>query len=343
MYAFMKNRHLLKGRLRQEAWDEHTSIPAFRQMCEQQNARLAKPDPALQVTPLQIPRLPFEKKTLTPRPQDTKEHQGKSPDPFPLSPSPDPRNPRNPRFAQIYTEWLTPPHSPSDKALLYCIGGGYISGTCSDHRNMVAKIARGSGVKVLQFNHRLAPEDPFPAALEDALSAYRWLLDQGYLPENLMIVGESAGGGLCLATLLAIRDLSLPLPKAAVALSPFTDLTLSGESWRTRAKECLSPPGMNAICAKAYAAACDPSHPWISPLFGDLSGLPPLYLSVGDWETLRDDCTRFAAKAHKAGVDVTLVVGEKMVHCYPLMAPFFPEATAALADVNAFIRKQLRA
>jgi acetyl esterase/lipase len=241
----------------------------------------------------------------------------------------------------MHAEWLIPAGANKDKVIFYTIGGGYISGTCSDHRTLVAKVAQASGIALLMFDHRLAPEDPYPAALEDSLKAYRWLLGQGTAPENIVIMGESAGGGLCLATLLAIRDRGLPLPAGAVALSPWTDLKLTGESYRTKQKVCISPPGMSRVCSKYYYGDHDPTHPWISPLYGDLHGLPPIFVNVGTYETMLDDSTRFAAKAQASGVDTTLVIGEKMVHCYPLMAPMFPEATQALDEVCAFIKKRL--
>ena len=238
-------------------------------------------------------------------------------------------------------EWLVPAGAGRDKVILYTIGGGYISGTCNDHRTLVAKVAQTSGIAVLMFDHRLAPEHPFPAALEDALTAYRWILEQGTTPENIVIMGESAGGGLCLATLLAVRDQGLPLPAGAVALSPWPDLKLTGDSYRTKANVCISPPGMSTVCSKYYVGDHDPTEPWISPLYGDLHGLPPLFINVGDYETMRDDSTRFAAKAKAAGVDTTLMVGKKMIHCYPLMAPMFPEATQALEEVCHFIKQRL--
>jgi acetyl esterase/lipase len=241
----------------------------------------------------------------------------------------------------MYAEWLLPAGAGKDKVILYTIGGGYISGTCSDHRTLVAKVAQGSGIALLMFDHRLAPENPYPAALEDSLKAYRWLLEQGTSPDNILIMGESAGGGLCLATLLAIRDQGLPLPAGAVALSPWTDLTLSGESYLTKRNVCISPPGMSRVCSKYYYGEHDPTDPWISPFYGDLHGLPPIFINVGTYETMLDDSTRFAAKAKAAGVDITLVLGENMVHCYPLMAPMFPEATQALDEICAFIRKRL--
>jgi acetyl esterase/lipase len=297
MYIMMKNRHLFQGRLKQEVWDENTSIPEFRAMCEKSNRRLAEKPQGLDVSPVDVAGLP--------------------------------------------AEWLTPVGVQSGGVILYMIGGGYISGSLNDHRSMVAKIVLGSQTRMLLFEHRLAPEHPYPAALEDAVCAYQWLLKQGIAPEKICIVGESAGGGLCLATLLALRDQDIPLPAAAVAMSPWTDLTLSGESCRTKANVCLSPRGMSQVCSRYYAGDYDPRLPWISPLFGDLHGLPPLYISIGEYETLLDDSTRFAAKAKDAGVDVTLRVGEKMVHCYPLMAPLFPEATQELANICQFIQKHV--
>lgn len=244
-------------------------------------------------------------------------------------------------LAGMKAEWLIPAGADKEKVILYTIGGGYISGTCNDHRTLVAKVAQTSGIAVLMFDYRLAPEHPFPAALEDALTAYRWILEQGTTPENIVIMGESAGGGLCLATLLAVRDQGLPLPAGAVALSPWTDLKLTGDSYRTKANVCISPPGMSTVCSKYYVGDHDPTEPWISPLYGDLHGLPPLFINVGDYETMRDDSTRFAAKAKAAGVDTTLMVGKKMIHCYPLMAPMFPEATQALEEVCHFIKQRL--
>ncbi len=156
-----------------------------------------------------------------------------------------------------------------------------------------------------------------------------------------MIVGESAGGGLCLATLLALRDQGIPLPAAAVAMSPWTDLALTGESHQTKLEASIDPPGMSTVCSTYYVGQHDPRLPWISPLYGDLHGLPPLFISVGTNETLLDDSTRFVEKAAAAGVDVTLSAWEGMIHCFPLMAPLFPEATQALAEICDYIKTYL--
>ncbi|MTI79640.1 MAG: alpha/beta hydrolase [Firmicutes bacterium] len=241
----------------------------------------------------------------------------------------------------ISAEWILPHKGTKDKVILYTIGGGYVSGSCNDHRSIVAKIVEGSGVSMLLFEHRLAPEHPYPAALEDSVTAYRWLLGQGILPSDIMIVGESAGGGLCLATLLALRDQGIPLPAAAVALSPWTDLKLTGDSHRTKAKVCLSPKGMSTVCSKYYVGDNDPCLPWISPLYGDLHGLPPILIYVGEYETLLDDSVRFAEKAKAAGVDVTLNIGEGMIHCYPLLPSFIPEAREAMSNICSFIKTHI--
>lgn len=239
-------------------------------------------------------------------------------------------------------EWLIPDGVGKEKVIMYCVGGGYVSGNCNDHRLIIAKVAKKVGVPILVFEHRNAPEDPYPAALDDSMKAYKWLLEQGISPKDILIMGESAGGGLCLASLLAIRDQKLLLPVAGVALSPWTDLKLTGESYRTKKNVCISPEGMNVVCSKYYYGNHDPENPYISPLYGDLHGLPPLFINVGDYETMRDDSTRFAEKAKNAGVDVTLRVGEKMVHCYPLLAPMFPEATEAMNEIVVFIKTQLK-
>ena len=239
----------------------------------------------------------------------------------------------------LKAEWLVPEGAPQEPVIFYCHGGGYISGSCSDHRALVGKLAKGAGMRLLLYEYRLAPEHPFPAAVEDTLTAYRWLLRQGIEARNIVISGESAGGGLALAALLAFRDTGLPLPAAAAVMSPMTDLTLSGESHRTRVKQCLSPLGMENLCCKYYAGDTDLKHPWISPLYGDLRGMPPLMIVAGDYETFRDDAVLYAEKAKAAGVDTTLRIGPEMVHVFPLMAPFFPEATAQLEEICAFIKQ----
>lgn len=236
----------------------------------------------------------------------------------------------------LAAEWIRPEGARNDRVILYFHGGGYVMGSCRTHRSAVAKIVAGSGASALVFDYRLAPEHPFPAALDDSMAAYAWLLAQGISPSRIAFAGDSAGGGLCLATLLAIRDKGMPLPAAAVALSPWTDLQCTGDSYRR--KDPLAPDGSWFVFSKYYAGENDPSQPLISPLHGDLSGLPPLLLYVGEDESMLDDSIRFAKKARDAGVAIRLEVGKGMIHCYPAFSPLFPEAREAMNDICAFLR-----
>jgi len=223
--------------------------------------------------------------------------------------------------------------------MLYFHGGGYVSGSCKAHRAIVAKFVKATGMRALLFEYRLAPENRFPAALEDALNAYEWMLKQGIDPANIAFVGDSGGGGLELAALLAIKDRGIPLPYSIVALSPYTDLSCSGESHRTNLKKCLAPEGTAQAFAKHYAGDAALHDPYVSPLYGDLRGLPRMLIFCGSNETLRDDSVRYAKKANEAGVDVTLRVGQGLFHCYPATAPLFPEATAAMKEISEFLAK----
>lgn len=303
---YLRNGHLLKFRLKREEWTLDTSIPEFRATCEKFASMLGKIPDGIDVLPVTIEGLP----------------EGLS------------------------AEWILPhqaaPFQPDkDPVIFYIHGGGFVSGSCSDHRMHVAKFVQGSGIGALLFEYRLAPEHPYPAGLEDILTAYRWLLAQGVTSERIVIAGESAGGGLTLSALLALRDQALPLPAAGIALSPLTDFTFSGESHCTKARVCLSPPGMNAVCRTYYVGNQDPCLPYISPLFGDLHGLPPLLIYTGDNETLRDDSVRFAERAQVAGVEVNLKIEPGMAHCYPLLPPFLPEAKQAMLEICAFIKIHL--
>jgi acetyl esterase/lipase len=242
----------------------------------------------------------------------------------------------------IKAEWLIPDGANPEKLILYVHGGGYVSGSCSDHRGFVSKFARFTGVTNLVFEYRLAPENQFPAALEESVKVYQWLLESGYKPENIVIAGESAGGGLCLATLLALIENKIQLPVAAVAISPWTDLTCSSESYKT--KNRFSPAPLNSwyVFSKHYCGNTPATNPLISPLFGDLKGLPPLFINSGVNDELFEDGEKFAVKAKNAGVDVTFRAGEGMVHCYPLLAPMFPEATQAMNEIVRFIEQRLK-
>jgi acetyl esterase/lipase len=239
----------------------------------------------------------------------------------------------------MYAEYLIPEKRIDGRMILYFHGGMYICGSPQGHRIHVAKFTTGSGIAAFVFDYRLAPEHPFPAAIEDSIKAYSELLDKGYRPENIRFAGDSAGGGLCLATLLAIKEKGLPLPLKAAVLSPWTDLALTGKSYVTNVKSCLSPHGSAQNCSRFYAVDNDLKNPLISPLYGDLSGLPPISIYAGEKEILRDDSIAFAQRAKEAGVNVSLRVEKGMCHCYPAFSPLFPEAKRAMHEICEFLKQ----
>ena len=241
----------------------------------------------------------------------------------------------------IPAEWIIPHGTNMEKVILYVHGGGYVSGSCNDHRGFVSKFAKSCGYTNLTYEYRLAPEHPFPAALDDSLKVYKWLLDKGYNPQNIVISGESAGGGLTLAILLALKEKNILLPAAAVAISPWTDLTCSSKSYTTKNKVSLAPLNSWHVFSKHYVGDNSPTLPLISPLFGDLHGLPPIFINSGTDDELYEDGEKFYEKAKKAGVDIFFRSGTGMVHCYPLLAPMFKEATEAMNEICQFIKKHL--
>lgn len=245
------------------------------------------------------------------------------------------------QIENIKAEWICPEGVNKDKVILFTHGGGYVSGSCSDHRIHAARIVKGTNIPALTFEYRLAPEHPFPGAIEDSIMAYRWILNEGISSKDIVIMGDSAGGGLCLAALLAIKENALPLPAAAVAVSPWTDLKCTGDSYRTKNKVSVAPLNSWTVFSKYYAADNDPSNPLISPLYGDLQGLPPILLQAGSDDELFDDSVQFAEKAVKSGVDVTFRKGEGMIHCYPFLPAFIPEAKEAMEEIFQFIRKHI--
>lgn len=243
------------------------------------------------------------------------------------------------QIGALEAEWMLPPGADKEPVILYFHGGGLVVGSVRSHRGIVAKFVKGSGLAAFVFDYALAPERPFPAGLDDAVAAYRYLLDQQIPAQRIVFIGDSGGGNLCLATLLAIKQQELPRPAGAVTLSAWTDLTNSGESWQTNAeRDTLCWKDAQSIFSQMYAGDHDPKNPLISPLFGELLGLPPLLMYVGGDETMRDDTTRFAHKAQEAGVEVTLHIGEGLFHCYPACAPMFPEATQAMDEICTFAR-----
>ena len=234
-------------------------------------------------------------------------------------------------------EWLRPPSAAPGRVVLYLHGGGYVIGSPRSHRHLAAAIATAAGSSALLLEYRCAPESPFPAALDDAVAAYRWLLDQGVSASGIAIAGDSAGGGLTVATLLALRDAGLPLPVAGVCISPWVDLTCSGASYATKAD--ADPIVKRAVVdemARAYLGARDRRTPLASPLFADLRGLPPLLIQVGSEEVLLDDSVQLAERARAAGVDTTLEVWDQMIHVWQWFLPMLDEAEEAVAAIGRF-------
>ncbi len=241
----------------------------------------------------------------------------------------------------IYGEWLTTNNTSHEKVILYIHGGGFISGSCLTHRRHVAKFVEGSGVKALLFDYRLAPEHPFPAALEDSVKAYLWLLENGYSNENIILAGESAGGTLVLTLLIALRDKGIDLPKATVSISPVTDLSCLADSFKSNAVRDIAPIGSWDLWTGYYIGSTDYKEPWLSPQYADLTGLSPVKILVGSHEIHLDDATNFAEKAKAFGVDVDFKVWDKMIHAFPILSPMFPEAKEAMSEICRYISNKL--
>jgi monoterpene epsilon-lactone hydrolase len=239
-------------------------------------------------------------------------------------------------------EWLLPPGVRADGAVLYLHGGGYVIGSPRSHRHLAAAIARAAGLPALLLDYRLAPEHPFPAALDDAIAAYEWILARGIAPARIVIAGDSAGGGLTMAALLALRERDLPRPGGGVCISPWVDLTLSSPTYTTRAAAdpIVTREGIEEM-AQAYAGAGDRKAPLISPLFADLRGLPPLLVHVGTDEVLLDDARGLAERARAAGVDVTLEEWPAMIHVWHWFLPMLDEAERAVAGIGTFVRARI--
>jgi epsilon-lactone hydrolase len=237
---------------------------------------------------------------------------------------------------------IATPQSLDDRCILYLHGGGYVMGSPPQYRDFIWRIARAASAHVVCPYYRLAPEHPFPAALDDAVTSYSWLLAQGAQPHRLVIMGDSAGGGLALATLLRLRDEDLPLPAAAVTLSPWTDLALTGDSMRENAGADLTLKFERAASfARHYLGGADPRHPYASPLFGNPAGLPPILFQVGSDEILRDDSVRMAEKLRAAGSRVEIEIWPRMPHVWQLYARVLPEGRRAIERIGAFVRTEI--
>ena len=240
----------------------------------------------------------------------------------------------------VAAEWIVAPGAENGSTVLYLHGGGYVGGSVRTHRVLMADISKAAGARVLGLDYRLAPEFPFPAPVEDTVAAYRWLLSNGTDPKKIVIGGDSAGGGLMVSALVALRYLGEPMPAAGVGLSPWTDMEATGQSF---AKNAEVDPSVNRDAifqiAEAYLAGKDPRAPLASPIHADLSGLAPLLLHVGSIETLLDDTIVLAQRAREAGVEVEVDVWDDMPHVWHQFAPILPEGQQAIQRVAEFIRK----
>jgi acetyl esterase/lipase len=237
--------------------------------------------------------------------------------------------------------WVSSPAAAPDRVILYLHGGGYYGGSLTTHQGLASRLSKGAGAPVLLADYRLAPEHPFPAAVEDATKSYRWLLHRGFSPERIAVAGDSAGGGLAVAAMLELKASGEALPAAAVCLSPWFDLAMTGESIETKASvdRILRPSDMPFV-VWCYLRSVDPRTPTASPLYGDLSGLPPLLIQVGTDEILLDDSRHFAERARQATVSVRLDIWEGMIHVWHAYARFVPEAREAIAQIGEFLRSQ---
>ncbi len=246
-------------------------------------------------------------------------------------------------YGALPVAWLRPIKVQGPGCILYLHGGAYVTGSIMTHKGLVARLARDAGTPALLLEYRLAPEHPFPAALDDAVATYRQLVADGKGP--VAIAGDSAGGGLAVATAMKLRDLDIAQPCALALIAPWTDLALTNETWRSKAAVDPYFPNTDGISLDAarYAAATSLDHPLVSPHYGDMNGLPPMLIHVGDYETLLDDARMLAKKAGRAGGDVRIEVWPGMWHVWQIAGGWMPEADRSIFELAQFLRRRLDA
>jgi acetyl esterase/lipase len=238
--------------------------------------------------------------------------------------------------------WCLPTGATHDRVMLFFHGGGFVTNTASSHRKMAAHLAKAAGVRGLVIDYRRAPENPYPAQLEDAVTAYRWLLDQGIAAGHIFTCGDSAGGNLATALPLKLRDEGLPLPGAIVAISPWYDMEAKGETLRSNAStDTLLRPGLGEGMAEMFLGGASKTDPLANPLHADMTGMPPIFLTAGSWEGLQDNADRMAARAEAAGVDTTLDIVFGMQHVFTFQAGRSPEADQTIATIGRWVRPKL--
>lgn len=243
----------------------------------------------------------------------------------------------------VKAEWTSTPDADPSSAILYLHGGGYVICSLESHRHLAAEAGRASGTRTLAIDYRLAPEHPFPAPVEDTVAAYRYLLESGLKPNRIALAGDSAGGGLVVGALLAIREAGLPLPACGWCISPWVDMEALGQSFIDRAE--ADPTVQKAtiqMMAQYYLGSADPRHPHAAPLYGDLRGLPPLLIQVGAAETLLDDSIALARKAGAADVFVDLQIWPEMIHIWHIYFPMLSAGRRAIEAGGSFVRNSIR-
>jgi monoterpene epsilon-lactone hydrolase len=243
----------------------------------------------------------------------------------------------------VAAEWVRAPGASEARTVLFTHGGGYCIGSPRTHRDLVGRLSRASGARFLSIDYRLAPEHPFPAAVDDAVKAYEWLITQGIEPSRLALCGDSAGGGLALALIVALRERGIPLPATVACISPLTDLAYTGATLASNeALDPISRRDTSAALASRYLGGQDASrNPLASPLYADFEGFPPLQILVGSHEILLDNSTRLAERARAAGVEVDIEVWEAMVHIWPYFAAILPKGQEAIERMGTYLARHL--
>lgn len=240
-------------------------------------------------------------------------------------------------------EWHRAENAEPGRTVLYLHGGGYVFGSPKSHRAFTYALAKEARAEIFSLDYRMAPEHPFPAAVDDAVAAYEWLLQEGREPHKMIVGGDSAGGGLTLALLLSIKARGLPMPAGALLLSPWTDLAMTGASLDENEKsDAMFKKVYIVEGAKRYLAGADSNAPLASPLYGDLAGLPPMLIFASEDEVLRDDSTRLHEKLRASGVMSELVLEKRLIHVWPIFPGRFPEAMKSIREAAAFIDKRTR-
>lgn len=254
---------------------------------------------------------------------------------------PPPENTRFEKFTIGATPacWIIAPGAERHNIVLFFFGGSYTAGSIQSHRGLLGRLSAASGSAVLAIDYRLAPEHPFPEGLEDAFAAYLWLIHHPYPPNRIALAGISAGSGLSLALLFKLKLEKKTLPKAVLCLCPWVDLAMKAPSIRTNNGKDLLKPERLAWAVDQYAAGKDPKDPFISPLYGDLSGLPPLFIQSGTRDLIHDEAMQLGEKAKKSGTEVTLDVWPDMVHAWQLFYPAFPESQEAVVKAGEFLKR----